>query len=98
VQSGFGSGLALTGARWGAAYPNIDRNAAGAAAGTNLWAILEWRLDARLHGVRAAVDLVDAAGHRLATVASFHRRHLRTYHLGGGSCRSRRRDPIEARL
>jgi hypothetical protein len=68
VQSSFGSGLALTDARWGAAYPNIDRDAAGAAAGTNLWAILEWRLDARLPGVRAAVDLVDAAGHRLATV------------------------------
>jgi hypothetical protein len=68
VRSGFGPGLALTGARWGAAHPNIDRDAASAAAGTNLWAILEWRLDAPLPGVRAAVDLVDAAGRRLATV------------------------------
>ena len=68
LQAGFGPGLTLIGARRGAAYPNADRSAAEAAAGTPIWVILEWRLDTPLPGVRVAVDLVDTGGHRLATL------------------------------
>jgi 4-amino-4-deoxy-L-arabinose transferase-like glycosyltransferase len=59
--------LILVEGRWGAAYPNPDRNIPGAAAGTPLWAILTWRLDRPLPDARVAVDLLDAAGHRLVS-------------------------------
>lgn len=57
--------LTLIEARWGAAAPNPDRNSPAVAAGTQLWAILTWRLARPLRDVRVSVDLVDDAGHRL---------------------------------
>lgn len=67
VHASFESGVTLEGARWGAAYPNPDRNADTAVAGTPLWAVLEWRLDSAQPYLQVAVDLLDAAGHRLAS-------------------------------
>ncbi len=61
--------LTLVEGRWGAAHPNPERNSSTAAAGTPLWAILTWRLNRSWTPDRAgvAVDLVDSAGHRLAS-------------------------------
>ena len=61
----FGPDLSLVGVTWGAAYPNPDRSATTAAAGTPVWAILTWRLAQPDTSLRVAVDLVDRAGHRL---------------------------------
>jgi hypothetical protein len=62
--------LTLTRARWGAAYPNNDRNGKAAAGGTSFWAILNWRADAQLRAKRVALDLVDVSGRRLASADS----------------------------
>jgi hypothetical protein len=59
--------LTLVEGRWGAAHPNSDRNGQTAAAGTPFWAVLTWRLNRPLPDARVAVDLVDSAGHRLAS-------------------------------
>jgi hypothetical protein len=67
VDARFDSGATLVGAQWGAAWPNADRSAASAAAGTPLWATLTWRLDADAPAARAALDLLDAEGHRLGS-------------------------------
>ncbi len=53
--------------RWGAAYPNPDRDAQAASAGTAFWAVLTWQADRAQPDVRIAVDLVDGAGHRLVS-------------------------------
>ncbi len=63
----FSSTLTLTDVQWGAAYPNADRNDAAAAAGTPIWAILSWRLERPVSDLTATLDLVDSAGHRLAS-------------------------------
>ena len=63
----FGSDLSLVGLRWGGAAPNEDRSSATAAAGTRIWAICTWRLMRALPHRRVALDLVDEAGHRLAS-------------------------------
>ncbi len=59
--------LTLLEGRWGAAYPNADRDAPAASAGTALWAILTWRLEHPQPDTRVVVDLVDEAGHRLVS-------------------------------
>ena len=61
----FSGGVKLVEARWGAAYPNLDRNSTTASAGTPFWVILTWQVDQPLTSLRASVDLVDAEGHRL---------------------------------
>jgi hypothetical protein len=61
----FSPDLDLLMAHLGAAYPNPDRNAPSAAAGTPLWAVLTWRVPRPLPDLRVALDLVDADGHRL---------------------------------
>jgi 4-amino-4-deoxy-L-arabinose transferase-like glycosyltransferase len=95
VNQPFSTTLTLTDARWGAAYPNPDRNGDTAAAGTAFWVILGWRTPAagpRPSTLRVAVDLVDGAGHRLETsekplvdprlpAVSGFERGLHTYHL-----------------
>jgi hypothetical protein len=58
--------LTLVASRWGAAYPNLERDRGISAAGARLWAVLTWRSARPLPEARVAVDLVDAAGHRLA--------------------------------
>jgi hypothetical protein len=63
----FSSTLLLTDAQWGAAYPNPDRNSRAAAAGTQVWAILSWRLERPSPDLTVTLDLVDSAGHRLAS-------------------------------
>lgn len=69
-QAGFGGQVELVGARFGGAYPNTERSDAVAAAGTSIWAVLSWRgLQPTAH-LKAAVDLVDAAGYRLANTDS----------------------------
>jgi 4-amino-4-deoxy-L-arabinose transferase-like glycosyltransferase len=91
----FSPTLTLTGARWGAASPNADRNDDTAAAGTRFWAVLTWQVATagpRPAGIRVAVDVVDAVGHRLETsekplwdprlpAISGPERVLHTYHL-----------------
>ncbi len=67
LDQGYGSDLSLVGIRWGGAAPNEDRSSATAAAGTRIWAICTWRLTAPLPHERVALDLVDEAGHRLAS-------------------------------
>ena len=68
VNRSFGPDLTLVEARWGAAYPNPDRNASSAAAGTPLWVVLTWDLRRQASpNLRVALDLVDPAGHRLQT-------------------------------
>jgi hypothetical protein len=59
--------VTLQEAAWGAADPNVDRNAGTAAAGTPLWVVLDWQVGAAQPGLRSAVDLSDPAGHRLAS-------------------------------
>jgi 4-amino-4-deoxy-L-arabinose transferase-like glycosyltransferase len=67
LDQDFSSTLRLTGVQWGAAYPNPDRSAAAAAAGTPFWAILTWRLEQPAPDLTVALDLVDGAGHRLGS-------------------------------
>ncbi len=67
VGAAFDGGVTLQSARWGAAYPNEDRSGASAAAGTAFWVALEWQLTSPQPDLRAAVDLFDAAGHRLGS-------------------------------
>lgn len=67
----FSSAITLTAVRWGAAYPNPERNSTTAAAGTRLWAILTWRLEQPSPNLTATLDLVDGAGHRLASSETF---------------------------
>ena len=67
VVAAFESDVTLQDARWGAAYPNPDRNAGAAASGTPLWVVLNWQLGASQPDLRTAVDLSDAAGHQLAS-------------------------------
>jgi hypothetical protein len=66
-DSPFPPDLRLIEARWGAAHPNPDRSGTTVAAGTPLWAILSWQLDRPLPDARISVDLMDAAGRRLAS-------------------------------
>ena len=66
LQQPFSSGVQLVGARWGGAYPNNDRNAAQAMAGSKLWAILTWQMVNPSPDLFASVELVDEQGHRLA--------------------------------
>jgi hypothetical protein len=61
----FSPDVQLTGAHWGAAYPNADRNSTKVAAGTPVWIILDWRLGKPVANLRASVDVLDSAGHRL---------------------------------
>lgn len=65
LEQPFGEDVKLVEARWGPAYPNLDRNGASANAGTPFWVILTWQVDRPLTNLRAAVDLVDPQGHRL---------------------------------
>ena len=67
IDRPFSPSVRLVGARWGAAYPNSDRNSATVAAGTPAWVILDWQLEEPLATLRTSVDLVDGAGHRLNT-------------------------------
>jgi 4-amino-4-deoxy-L-arabinose transferase-like glycosyltransferase len=74
LRQSFGPNLTLVGARWGAAYPNSDRGSDTAAAGTAFWAILTWRIEhpqadprSGVSSLKVAADLVDEAGHRLAS-------------------------------
>ena len=67
LNQDFSSTLTLTGVQWGAAYPNPDRNGDAAAAGTPIWAILTWRLEQPSPDLTVTLDLVDSAGHRLAS-------------------------------
>lgn len=61
----FSPAIQLVGARWGAAYPNADRNSTRVAAGTPVWMVLDWRLQEPLSNLRASVDVLDSTGHRL---------------------------------
>ncbi len=67
LNQDFSSTLTLTGVQWGAAHPNADRNSNAAAAGTPIWAILTWRLEQPSPDLAVTLDLVDSAGHRLAS-------------------------------
>lgn len=69
-HAAFGGQVELVEARFGGAYPNAARGDAAAAAGTAVWAVLSWRGLQPEAGLKAAVDLVDAAGHRLANADS----------------------------
>ncbi len=90
----FSDGVQLVAARWGGAYPNADRSAASAAAGTKLWAILTWQMANPSPDFAASVEMIDAQGHRLAIsdqqmlrvdpeapVATAGPQTVRTYHL-----------------
>ncbi|MEZ4767831.1 MAG: hypothetical protein R2844_05325 [Caldilineales bacterium] len=66
LGSTFSGGVRLVDAHWGAAYPNQDRDSRSAEAGTRFWAVLTWQVDQPLASLRAAVDLIDDAGHRLS--------------------------------
>ena len=66
LNQSFSGDVKLVEARWGAAYPNLDRNSTTASAGTRFWVILTWQVDQPLTGLRVSVDLVDSAGHRLS--------------------------------
>ncbi len=66
LDQSFSGGVKLVEARWGAAYPNPDRNSTTASAGTPFWVILTWQVDQPLTGLRASVDLLDAGRHRLS--------------------------------
>ena len=59
------SELTLVEARWGVGYPNPDSSDETAAAGTPVWAILTWGLRHPSSDLKATLDLVDDAGHRL---------------------------------
>ncbi len=61
------SNLDLVDARWGVGYPNPDRSGQTAAAGTPVWAILTWQLKQPSPDLKVTLDVVDAAGHRLAS-------------------------------
>ncbi len=67
LSASFEPGLTLVATNWGAAYPNTPRSGTSVAAGTALWAVLTWQLDQAQPELRTAVDLLDAAGHRLAS-------------------------------
>lgn len=67
VEQDFSSTLRLVDVQWGAAYPNPDRSGRAAAAGTPLWAILSWQLQQPAPDLTVTLDLVDSAGHRLAS-------------------------------
>lgn len=67
LNQDFSSTLTLTEVQWGAAYPNPNRNGVTAAAGTPIWAILTWRLEQPAPDLAVTLDLVDGAGHRLAS-------------------------------
>jgi hypothetical protein len=67
----FSPGLTLREARWGAAHPNPDRSGSSAVAGTPFWLILSWQTERLQPDLRIAVDLVDGAGHRLASTEDY---------------------------
>ena len=67
LQLSFQRGVKLLTAQWGVAYPNPERTAQEGAAGTAVWAILTWELAAPQPDLKVTVDLVDAAGHRVAS-------------------------------
>jgi 4-amino-4-deoxy-L-arabinose transferase-like glycosyltransferase len=67
----FSPDLILREARWGAAYPNEDRSGESAAAGTPFWLILSWQMARPQPDLRIAIDLVDGAGHRLASAEDY---------------------------
>lgn len=66
LDRSFSEDVKLLEARWGAAYPNLDRNSTTASAGTAFWVILTWQLQRPYTNLRTAVDLVDEDGHRLS--------------------------------
>ncbi len=70
-NAAFSNGFRLLEARWGPAYPNPVRDGETAWAGTAIWAVLTWqsppRASALLPDLKAALDLVDEVGHRLAS-------------------------------
>lgn len=67
----FSNGFKLLGIRWGAAYPNPRRDGDTAEAGTAIWAVLTWQgapiASQATPDLKAALDLVDLSGHRLAS-------------------------------
>lgn len=68
LNQDFSSTVTLVDVQWGAGYPNPDRSGDSAAAGTPLWAILTWRLEHPSPDLTVTLDVVDSAGHRLASV------------------------------
>lgn len=67
VKASFTQGVRLLQARWGVAYPNPNRSAQEAIAGTAVWAVLTWQLTKPLPDLKVTLDLVDGQGHRLAS-------------------------------
>lgn len=71
VNAAFSNGFRLLEARWGAAHPNPQRDGAAAQAGTPVWAVLTWQGPTAVTGsapdLKVALDIVDAAGRRLAS-------------------------------
>jgi len=69
--TGFSNGFRLLEVRWGTAYPNPRRGSDTAEAGTAIWAVLTWQgtllAPQAMPDLKAALDLVDLAGHRLAS-------------------------------
>lgn len=67
----FSNGFQLREARWGPAHPNPLRDAKTAWAGTAVWAVLTWQSPSPTSGLapdlKAALDIVDIAGRRLAS-------------------------------
>jgi 4-amino-4-deoxy-L-arabinose transferase-like glycosyltransferase len=63
----FSPNLTLREVRWGAAYPNGDRSSESSTAGTPFWLFLSWQMARPEPDLRIAIDLVDGAGHRLAS-------------------------------
>jgi len=66
VQAKFRQGVTLLSARWGASYLTPSRTQP-AVAGAPIWAVLTWKLNRPLPNLKVTLDLVDAAGHRLAS-------------------------------
>ncbi len=66
VDRQFARGVTLVDARIGAAFPNLQRSGSQLLPGTDVWAILSWRLEQPVRTVRVATDLVDSEGHKLA--------------------------------
>ncbi len=67
IERRFSPKLTLISAHLGAAFPNADRSGLTAQAGSSLWAVLDWRVQGPVASLRAAVDLADPQGHRLAS-------------------------------
>lgn len=67
----FSNDFQLLEVRWGPAYPNPVRDSQTAWAGTAVWAVLTWQSPSHTSGLtpdlKAALDIVDTAGRRLAS-------------------------------